>query len=629
MAKNDKVVLILERSSENLKTVRDGNDIILEGIFAQFGVVNNYDRIYEEEEYLPQLKSLQKKIDEKRLIGELDHPEKFDISLSKISHSIESLTYNKDNRTVTGRIRLLDTPQGRIAKELVEAGIPISISSRAAGLVEPNKKVKIKKIFTYDLVADPGFENAVLSRMNESLGILNENVAIYDMTSSYPELLEEYTSDKEDNKKSTTDMEYVTADEMNTYSLILKEEIEEIHKKLSSVSEGNNSELMEKVQKMSESVDKMQKYVDYLANTLDKNIQHGHHVEESLDRVIDYTNYVANTLDESIKFTKSLDEKTEQGIKYAEYIKEQVEKGIDYAEYLRECIELGVSYGEYVAEQANKGIKYTEYVAEQANKGIKYTEYVAEQANLGIKYAEHIAEKASKGIEYTEYVAEKLVSELKDTISYADYLAESLNRGIEYSQYIGEQAQQIADYTEFTLNEKAPSANVEKIVESTSTVNYSEIDQKIDELLKSVKKQKIDEANIKLEETKKQKVSETLNESNQQSADKKLAAILNNGKSNQPLNWLTDAPDEYKKIWESLDTKTKETINAQSMSYKLESAYQIKNFWDTHATLVIEKASKTEEIKPLNEQAAELPKLGYNENYLEAVRKGLDKFGRK
>ena len=148
MAKNDKVVLILERSSENLKTVRDGNDIILEGIFAQFGVVNNNDRIYEEEEYLPQLKSLQKKIDEKRLIGELDHPEKFDISLSKISHSIESLTYNKDNRTVTGRIRLLDTPQGRIAKELVEAGIPISISSRAAGLVEPNKKVKIKKIFT-------------------------------------------------------------------------------------------------------------------------------------------------------------------------------------------------------------------------------------------------------------------------------------------------------------------------------------------------------------------------------------------------------------------------------------------------------------------------------------------------
>ena len=118
MAKNDKVVLILERSSENLKSTKDGNDVVLEGIFAQFGVVNNNDRIYEEDEYLPHMQYLHKKIDEKRLIGELDHPEKFDISLSKISHVIEALDYDKSTRTVRGRVRLLDTPQGRIAKAI-------------------------------------------------------------------------------------------------------------------------------------------------------------------------------------------------------------------------------------------------------------------------------------------------------------------------------------------------------------------------------------------------------------------------------------------------------------------------------------------------------------------------------
>lgn len=621
MAKNDKVVLILERSSENLKSSKDGNDVILEGIFAQFGIVNNNDRIYEEEEYLPHLKYLQKKIDENRLIGELDHPDKFDISLSKISHVIEKLDYDKEKRTINGRVRILDTPQGRIAKELVESGVPISISSRAAGLVESNKKVKIKKIFTYDLVADPGFENAVLTKMNESLGILNENVAIYDMTSSYPDLLEEFSDKENTDKKINTDMEYVTAEELNTYSLILKEEIEDIHKKLSSISEGQNTELVEKVQKMNESVEKMQKYVTYLATTVDQSIQFNTQVSENLDKTIDYVKYVSKTLDESIQFTNYVAEKTNYGINYSEYLKEQIEKGINYSEYLKECIEAGVSYSEYVAEKANKGIEYSEYIGEQANNGIKYAEYVAEKANESLKA---INEKAEKGVKYTEYIAEKLVTELNDTISYTDYIGEQLNKGIAYSEYVGEQTQQLADFTEFALNENKPSTA--KILETSTTDNYKNIDQKIDDLIKSVKKQKIDEANMKLEEAEKQNVSKVLNESSQQAADKELAKILNDGK-NTSQNWLTDAPEEYKKIWESLDTKTKETINAQSMSYRLETAYQIKNFWDTHASAVIAKASNTD-VKPLNEQAQELPKLGYNENYLESIKKGLDKFGR-
>jgi len=201
MSKDSKLVLVLERSSANLDITKDGSEIVLEGIFAQFGVVNNNDRIYEENEYLPHLEYLQEKIKNKRLLGELDHPEKFDISLSKVSHVIEKLEYDKSNRQVKGRVRLLDTPSGRIAKELVESGVPVAISSRAAGLVEPSKKVKIKKIFTYDLVADPGFENAVLSKMNESLGILNENVAIYDVSSSYPDLLEDFETKNNDDKK--------------------------------------------------------------------------------------------------------------------------------------------------------------------------------------------------------------------------------------------------------------------------------------------------------------------------------------------------------------------------------------------------------------------------------------------
>ena len=189
---NNNVLMILERSGSNLEVNKSNNEYVLEGIFAQFGVENNNHRIYEEKEYLPHLDYLKKKISENRLLGELDHPDKFDISLSKVSHLIEDVKYDPKKRQIIGRIKLLDTPSGQIAKNLVDTGVPISISSRAAGVVGENKKVQIKRIFTYDLVADPGFENAQMKKINESFGFSNEDdtVAIYDMGAEFPSFLE-------------------------------------------------------------------------------------------------------------------------------------------------------------------------------------------------------------------------------------------------------------------------------------------------------------------------------------------------------------------------------------------------------------------------------------------------------
>ncbi len=151
---NENLLFILEKQNSNLKVSKSesesGEDYVLQGIAAQFGKENNNNRIYEEGEYLPHLDYLKDKINQKRLVGELDHPEKFDVSLKNISHVIEDLVYDKDGRVITIKVRLLDTPAGQIAKKLVDAGIPLSISSRAAGNVGPDKKVQIKKIFTFN-----------------------------------------------------------------------------------------------------------------------------------------------------------------------------------------------------------------------------------------------------------------------------------------------------------------------------------------------------------------------------------------------------------------------------------------------------------------------------------------------
>ena len=161
--KNKHNLLIVEKSTSALTAVASENkDYVLEGVFGQIDQKNRNNRIYTESEYVPQIEALQAKIKSSKLLGELDHPTQFDTSLKNVSHVVEELFYDEGTKEVRGKIRLLDTDAGRQAKALVDAGVPLQISSRAAGAVESNGKVKIKQLFTYDLVADPGFENAEL-----------------------------------------------------------------------------------------------------------------------------------------------------------------------------------------------------------------------------------------------------------------------------------------------------------------------------------------------------------------------------------------------------------------------------------------------------------------------------------
>ena len=164
-------MFIIEHVNEALSVSKEnGGSLVLEGICAVFGQRNENNRIYEKQEYLPHLNYLNEKIGKGQLFGELDHPQNFDVSLKNVSHVVESLRYDEPSNTVRIKLKVLDTPCGRIAKTLVESGCTISTSSRAAGQVMEGGKVKLHKIFTYDLVAEPGFSQAALSQVSESLG---------------------------------------------------------------------------------------------------------------------------------------------------------------------------------------------------------------------------------------------------------------------------------------------------------------------------------------------------------------------------------------------------------------------------------------------------------------------------
>lgn len=96
--------------------------------------------------------------------GELDHPDSSVINLSNISHIITKVWW--DNNDVMGEIELLNTPSGKIAQEIVLAGIPLGISSRAMGSVKQiGESVEVQddlELLCWDLVSVPSTPQAYL-----------------------------------------------------------------------------------------------------------------------------------------------------------------------------------------------------------------------------------------------------------------------------------------------------------------------------------------------------------------------------------------------------------------------------------------------------------------------------------
>ena len=406
---SNKKLLILERSKSNLSMTKDADgSVVLEGVFTEIGVKNKNNRIYEEAEVLPHIKELQEKVKTNKLLGELDHPKDFDISLSNVSHVIEDLKYDEGKKQVLGRIRLLNTSKGKEAQALIEDGIPLHISSRAAGTVDEAGKVKIKKFFTYDLVADPGFENAELSKVNESYGFGDtEGLYIYEMAETEEEINK---TNKTDLIMENTSDKFVTVEDFNKYTEYVKNTLDSVKESANS----NNDELMEKLVKytehIAEKVNQVTDYTEYLSENLDKGISYSDYLAENIDKIKNYASYLGEELDSSIQYTEHVAEQADKGIEYSNYLGEKLEKGIEYSEYVAETVDKNIAYSEYLGENLTKSIKYSEYIAENANtvKGESINEEtVVESINESVKeekvsYKDAISEKLSNLISKAE-----------------------------------------------------------------------------------------------------------------------------------------------------------------------------------------------------------------------------------
>ena len=456
-----KPVLIVENSTNSLVRESGGTgkkDYVLGGTFTEFDIKNRNERVYTADRFLPALTEMNERMNNLGVVyGEFDHPDVFDTSLSRASHIITKADYIKEQNLVSGEIRLLSTYWGKEAKALVDDGCPVFVSSRAAGITESDGTVSLKKLFTYDIVADPGFASAKMSVkvLNESLGYDNpkSNFRIYEMSD------ESKINDLFNMNKN----EYVTKQQLTDYSQYLVKELASTKKEVkTAITKGNMApkrleQLLEYYEELNKTNSQVVKYLDYLAEkvqimvnenkslkeTTEKLIKHNDYLAENLEKAVNYSEYLAENLDKNIAYSEYVAENLDKNISYSEYVAENLDKNIAYSEYLAENLDKNISYSEYIAENVDKNIAYSEYIAENLDKNIAYSEYIAENLDKNIAYSEYIAEHVDNSIAYSEYLAEHV----EGNIAYSEYIAEHLDDNIAYSEYLAENLDKTISYS--------------------------------------------------------------------------------------------------------------------------------------------------------------------------------------
>jgi hypothetical protein len=155
-----------------------GKNVFIEGIFAQYDKQNKNGRIYPSHIMEKEVGRYQEIIDAKRALGELGHPANPSINLDKVSHLITSLKM-EGNNNVVGRAKILETPMGIIARNLIENGVQLGVSTRGLGsLKEKNGVNEVQDDFhlaTVDIVADPSAPDAFVQGIYESAEWICEN----------------------------------------------------------------------------------------------------------------------------------------------------------------------------------------------------------------------------------------------------------------------------------------------------------------------------------------------------------------------------------------------------------------------------------------------------------------------
>jgi hypothetical protein len=143
----------------------------IRGVFMQAEVKNRNNRMYPMAVLEKEVARYNKEyVQQNRAFGELGHPEGPVVNLERASHMITKL--QAEGKNFIGEAKIMDTPYGKIVKNLIDEGAKLGVSSRGMGSLEPRKDMQIVRDDFYlataaDIVADPSAPNAFVEGIME------------------------------------------------------------------------------------------------------------------------------------------------------------------------------------------------------------------------------------------------------------------------------------------------------------------------------------------------------------------------------------------------------------------------------------------------------------------------------
>ena len=157
------------------ESIKENNGkLIVKGVLQRAESKNQNGRVYPRDVLLKEVgKYLDTNVQERRALGELDHPDSSVVNLNNASHNVVEMHWDGDD--LLGTVEVLSTPAGNILKELFKSGIKLGISSRGLGSVEPMKEedtVEVQpdfELIAFDFVSNPSTHGDFMRPVNESV----------------------------------------------------------------------------------------------------------------------------------------------------------------------------------------------------------------------------------------------------------------------------------------------------------------------------------------------------------------------------------------------------------------------------------------------------------------------------
>ena len=143
----------------------------IRGVFMQADIKNRNGRVYPVQTLAKEVARYNEQfINKKRAFGELGHPDGPTVNLERVSHMITSL--KPEGKNFIGEAKIMDTPYGKIVKNLIDEGAQLGVSSRGMGSIQSSSQGNVVGKDFYlataaDIVADPSAPDAFVEGIME------------------------------------------------------------------------------------------------------------------------------------------------------------------------------------------------------------------------------------------------------------------------------------------------------------------------------------------------------------------------------------------------------------------------------------------------------------------------------